>query len=415
MTKKRPGRKRRKSKVSPNVTPNTSPDTHINKKQKQIESETLEEPSEHCPETLSETSETSDADNFLDAEDFPGTQFRNSQNNSQSTQDSKSSLIDNSDTTVNNSTMEPSLNNENIMDTVSQLQQSQSILQHQEPVSTVMPHFQSSTPIYQQYTMPQIPPVQQFSQMPYQQVGLSESDVLRVAAQVKLSLNDEIERLIKERVERETSYLKNIISTLQEDNQKLKTSFNTLEVQMTAKIDDLEQYSRRSCLRIVGIEESANENTNELVLGLANRLNIEVNPEDIEISHRVGPIRNVPYPGQNDGAAEALGERRPSRNGRPREIIVKFRNSQARISLLKGRAILRKKKEKTLFINEDLTKHRKSIAYECRQLKRENKIQNTWVYNGDIFIVEKDGMRVKINHTSELEKYKQLTSLKTTT
>ena len=89
---------------------------------------------------------------------------------------------------------------------------------------------------------------------------------------------------------------------------------------------------------------------------------------------------------------------------KPREIIVKFRNPKARLALLKGRAALRKKKEKT-FINEDLTQTRKSLAFQCRQLKRENKIQNTWVYNGTINILDNAGNKAKISHISELEQY----------
>ena len=87
-----------------------------------------------------------------------------------------------------------------------------------------------------------------------------------------------------------------------------------------------------------------------------------------------------------------------------REIIVRFRNRNARLALLKGRAVLRKKREKT-YINEDLTQARKAIAFQCRQLKRENKIQKTWVYNGNINLMDNNGNNVKISHITELVKY----------
>ena len=75
-------------------------------------------------------------------------------------------------------------------------------------------------------------------------------------------------------------------------------------------------------------------------MNLAGRLNIDLNPRDIDRSHRVGPVQ-----------PSSSGSEEPTRR-RPREIIVKFVNSQARLSLLKGRKTLRENKEK-IFINED--------------------------------------------------------------
>ena len=149
-----------------------------------------------------------------------------------------------------------------------------------------------------------------------------------------------------------------------------------MEVTLATKVDDLEQYSRRSCLRIAGIEEKENEDNSELVLELADRLNIDVRLGDIEVSHRVGPLQRRQSANVDD--ADDIGMMVDSQPSKSRKIIVRFRNRNARLALLKGRAVLRKKREKT-YINEDLTQARKCIAFQCRQLKRENKIQKTWV------------------------------------
>ncbi|KAJ4447843.1 hypothetical protein ANN_09851 [Periplaneta americana] len=69
------------------------------------------------------------------------------------------------------------------------------------------------------------------------------------------------------------------------------------------KVDDLEQYQRRQCVRIFGIEEEVGENTDKLVVELATNIGVELKVEDIDRSHRVG---------------------RTTRDGRPRTIIVKF-------------------------------------------------------------------------------------------
>ena len=51
--------------------------------------------------------------------------------------------------------------------------------------------------------------------------------------------------------------------------------------------DHLEQYTRKNSLEIHGIPEEAYKTTEEVVLKLANALDVPVNPQDIEISHKL--------------------------------------------------------------------------------------------------------------------------------
>ena len=60
-------------------------------------------------------------------------------------------------------------------------------------------------------------------------------------------------------------------------------------------------------------------------------------------------------------------------------------------------------------MNEDVAPMRKSLAYECRQLRHENKVLKTWVYGGNVFVTDRNNNRVKITQIDELEKYKDLT------
>ena len=92
---------------------------------------------------------------------------------------------------------------------------------------------------------------------------------------------------------------------------------------------------------------------------------------------------------------------------RPREIIVKQKGYQARLRLLQGRKTLRQNKE-NVYINEDLTKTRKSLAFECRKLRRERKILKTCVYDGNIFVTERGGSKLKVTQDSELDEYRNL-------
>ncbi|MCG8048529.1 MAG: hypothetical protein N0E48_23410, partial [Candidatus Thiodiazotropha endolucinida] len=233
-------------------------------------------------------------------------------------------------------------------------------------------------------------------QLSFPQPGLADADVIRIATLVKQMLTEEIDRLVKEKVALETAELRNTVSTLKADNKKLADSISELEVKLSTRVDDLEQYSRRPCLRIAGLPEQDDEDTDLLVLELAGRLNADVQETDIEVSHRVGPSR-----GSTDD--DRIGDP-DGRHIKRREIIVKFRNPKARLSLLKSRTKLRKNKER-LYINEDLTPTRKTLAFQCRQLRRVGKIQKTWVYNGTVNILDNGGNKVKISHISHLHPY----------
>lgn len=208
---------------------------------------------------------------------------------------------------------------------------------------------------------------------------------------VKAIMMEEIETLVKLKVNEATAQLKQDVDFLKDENSKLKDDLKKLENTCKSNIDDLEQYSRRSCVRISGIKEEEGENTNDLVLDLARRVSADIRPEDLDRSHRVGRPREV---SQNANAVP-----------RPREIIVKLTNYRARMQLLKGRAFLRSTKAK-IFINEDLTSARKEIAYECRSLKRDNKIRKVWTYNGNIFIVDNNDVKKQISSVLELDVYK---------
>ena len=80
--------------------------------------------------------------------------------------------------------------------------------------------------------------------------------------------------------------------------------YNTLQ----DDYDNLEQYSRRNCLRIHGVPEIQGENTdNEAVNIFKNKLQVNIKSEHLDRSHRLGKYRL---------AGQA--------NSRPRPIIVKF-------------------------------------------------------------------------------------------
>ena len=66
------------------------------------------------------------------------------------------------------------------------------------------------------------------------------------------------------------------------------------------------------------------------------------------------------------------------------------RCSDTRHTFNKGRKHLRESKS-NIFLNEDLTKLRKKLAYECRSLKMNNNsnVIQTWSLDGKIFVMDK--------------------------
>ena len=159
---------------------------------------------------------------------------------------------------------------------------------------------------------------------------------------------------------------------------------------------------RRSCLRISGIPESANEDVSKVVLDIARRVGADIKPEDIDRTHRVGIVRDQNV-NRNDENEMADGRRFMRNKGR--EIIIKFNNYNARLKMLKGRASLREQKA-NIYINEDLTKTRKDLAFECRRLLKAKSITKTWVYNGNVYCQDRSNNKVRVTSLEDLDRFK---------
>ena len=76
-------------------------------------------------------------------------------------------------------------------------------------------------------------------------ISLSDEDVQRIAAAVKIRIQQNIHKIVDEIIEVKTKPLVDRISQLESDNRKLRYD-----------LDELEQYGRRSLIRVSGIPES---------------------------------------------------------------------------------------------------------------------------------------------------------------
>ena len=204
--------------------------------------------------------------------------------------------------------------------------------------------------------------------------------------------------------------LKEEISSLRQTIREKDDIINDL----TNRLDALEQYTRRNSVRITGIPETSGqekEDTDTVVMKVGEALGLEIKPEMIDRSHRIGKPGMQPC----------------------RPIIVKFASYRYKSVLMRARRGLKNKSASSLgfsgsghtaastpssaaaaaatpvpraadrvFVNDDLTRARAQLAAQARKLKREGGIQDTWVFDGDIFVKKGDAV-TKVTTNSQLE------------
>ena len=182
----------------------------------------------------------------------------------------------------------------------------------------------------------------------------------------------------------------------------LRTHNDKLEV----RIDELEQYSRRSSIRVYGLPEESPGTTDDKLIALCNdHLNLRppLELEEIEVSHRVGP----------------------SVDDKPRPVIVKFvsRRSKARVMTQKrhlkklsppgrtagdGRDDDRYPLKRPVYFQDDLVKSRAQLYYKARMSKKDNKLSDTWTYDGKILIKDHRNRIYEIKSESMLKEHEEI-------
>ena len=193
------------------------------------------------------------------------------------------------------------------------------------------------------------------------------------------SLNDQIVRLHLQ------------LATKDDTIKALEERVSKLEVDS----DSVEQYSRRANLQIRGLTENdGGEDTDQLVLTLFND-NMGMTPpierQEIERSHR------------------RLG-RKTDGNGRPRTstrpVIVRFTTERLRDEVFQVRTKLKhhnnRHHDSPIYINDDLTARRAKLAFDTRQLKRENTILDCWTTFGKVMLKTNTNLIKEVKSQADL-------------
>ena len=130
-----------------------------------------------------------------------------------------------------------------------------------------------------------------------------------------------------------------------------------------------EQYSRKSSVRILGVEETAGEDAEKKCIEvLQAEIGVELKPEDIDIVHRVG---------------------RKGVNGSTRPLLVKLMSHKFKSQIMRN-----KKAAKGVKIFEDLAYGVRQILNEIIQQKQALGVESVWTIDGKLRFKYVDNDRV---------------------
>lgn len=201
----------------------------------------------------------------------------------------------------------------------------------------------------------------------------------------------DIQAIIQEAVTKAVGAVKeqydSVISSLKAENAKLAAKCEVLETKLAQCVsanDDLEQYSRRNCLRISGVPQHDDESTDNIVLEIAKKINANTNLTDIDRTHRVG-------------------------SNAVKDIIVKFTSYRSRREFFSKRKTLKDSPDqryRRVFINENLTASRNKLLYEARQLVKAKRLLSAYSMDGRIFVFDDKKHRHLISCLADLDKFK---------
>ena len=102
-----------------------------------------------------------------------------------------------------------------------------------------------------------------------QVVGVIQPMIMDCFKTMMLSVKEDIEKMKNDLASKE-------VERLQRENMKQKL-----------EIDKLEQYTRKDNIKIFGINEVVNEDTNEIVVNVAKDMGLTICKEDISTRHRL--------------------------------------------------------------------------------------------------------------------------------
>ena len=207
------------------------------------------------------------------------------------------------------------------------------------------------------------------------------SDKLNIVLEKLTKMEESSEKLTEEIRELRLSN-ENLKLELKKKDEKLAELEERLgevreaERRTASRLNEMDQYNRRSNIRVFGVKEEKDENCEEVLRGiLEKKLDMRLSPYDFEAVHRVG------------------GEGRGNR-----AIICRFNNRKSAEYALRNKKLMR---GTGIGIVEDLTQSN----YRLQQRARDTKgLTDSWTRNGTLYVKKDGGEIVKITAEGDLNK-----------
>jgi len=175
------------------------------------------------------------------------------------------------------------------------------------------------------------------------------------------SIHKSLEVLTKENEDRKNEHLQVVeeIQAGREEVEKLK-----------AQIRDMEQYTRRNNLEVVGVPVSTGEDIYSLIEKIAEVIGVDFHREDISVAHRVPkPRRSTPGTNPHPNIIISFVSRTAKSAWRTAAKGKKLNTTQLSDSFT----------QRSFYLNDHLTPYFKDVLWEARNLVRENKLAYAWV------------------------------------
>lgn len=196
---------------------------------------------------------------------------------------------------------------------------------------------------------------------------------------------------MKSSLQSQISQQNKVIESLSKENAALKGRVRQNEEsidELSDKLDDLEQYGRRTSLRFHGVPVDKSKSTDDIVVALCND-KLKVDPpitlDDINRSHTIGKSK--------DGKCQ---------------IICKFRNWKVKTRVFKCKKVLKdlKSDEFSVFISEDPTRQRQHVIKSLKAAYSAGRVHSYWTNDGRIFAkATEEGEKLLIKCRSDVDNF----------
>lgn len=204
-----------------------------------------------------------------------------------------------------------------------------------------------------------------------------KNDVVR---EVNITLREHVDRLEGKlfSVETKTEQVQRDLELECQKTKMLEAKLKDTETSiqnMSQRLVDLEQYSRRNNIKIFGLEEAEDEDIKKKVVSLiTEKVKVKIDEDDIDVAHRFN----------TRSEASKVNGARP--------IIVKLQRRDLKLEILKSRRNL---KASGVFLCEHLCKPLNALF---NRVRRHDQVTSAWTWEGAVYGKIASGKTFRVNY-----------------